>query len=328
MTATGVQELLERMALIEPGESVQIEPLTGGVSSDIWLVRRGTQSVVVKRAREQLKVAAEWHAPVDRGAAEAAWLEFVSEAVPGCTPRVLATDEESFAIALEYLDAREYCNWKGELMVGRVDEQFAGELGRTIGRIHAASTRTPGLAGRFANQELFESLRIEPYLRRTAEAVPEVRDAIDAVIDGLREPGRALVHGDLSPKNILVGAGPMILDAECATWGDPAFDAAFCLTHLALKEVHLPSRAAAFRSAADAFERAYLDEVVWEDASETRSRIAQILPALVLARVAGASPVEYLDGNERERARAAAVEALRTGRSLWDVLDEQSGAEQ
>lgn len=319
-------ELLERMALVQPGETVQADALTGGVSSDIWLVRRGADTFVVKRAREKLNVAAEWHAPIDRGAAEEAWLRFVAAAVPGCVPRVLAVDEESFAIALEYLDAAEYRNWKSELLAGRVDVGVAATLGTTLGRIHAVSSGTPGLPAQFANQELFESLRIEPYLLRTADAVPEAQAALDAVVAGLREPGRALVHGDLSPKNILVGAVPVILDAECATWGDPAFDAAFCLTHLVLKQVHLPDHAAELRRAAEAFERAYLDEVVWEDAAETQARIARILPALALARVAGASPAEYLDDGERERIRASAVLALNTGRALVDVLDEQAGA--
>lgn len=322
----GLLELLERMALVEPGESVRAEALTGGVSSDIWLVRSGAGSFVVKRARARLLVAAEWHAPIDRGAAEEAWLTFVAGAVPGCVPRVLAVDEESFAIALEYLDAAEYRNWKTELMAGRVDVGVAAALGSTLGRIHAVSSGTPGLPAQFANQELFESLRIEPYLLRTAEAVPEAAAALEAVIAGLREPGRALVHGDLSPKNILIGSAPVILDAECATWGDPAFDAAFCLTHLALKQVHLPQHAAELRRAAVAFERAYLEEVVWEDAAETEERIARILPALALARVAGASPAEYLDDDERARIRASAVLALNTGRALEDVLDEQAGA--
>lgn len=319
-------ELLERMALVKPGEPIRAEALTGGVSSDIWLVQRGADAFVVKRARERLNVEAEWHAPIDRGAAEEAWLRFVGMAVPGCVPRVLAVDQESFAIALEYLDAAEYRNWKNELMAGRVDVGVAAALGTILGQIHAASSSTPGLPAQFANQELFESLRIEPYLLRTAEAVPEARAALDAVVAALREPGRALVHGDMSPKNILVGAAPIILDAECATWGDPAFDAAFCLTHLVLKRVHLPEHAAELRRAAEAFERAYLDEVVWEDAAETRARIARILPALALARVAGASPAEYLDEREREQIRARAVLALNTGRALGDVLDEQAGA--
>ncbi|WP_308466117.1 phosphotransferase family protein [Rathayibacter soli] len=318
--------LLEHIGLIAPGEPVRIEPLSGGVSSDIWLVRRGAEKFVLKRAREQLKVAADWRAPVGRGASEAAWLEYVGTAVPGCTPRVLATDAVTFAIALEYLEPDEYRNWKSVLMAGEVNPGTAETVGRLLGQIHASSTRKPGLANRFANQELFESLRIEPYLLRTADAVPESAHAIADVVDGLRTTQLALVHGDLSPKNILVGTRPIIIDAECATWGDPAFDAAFCLTHLALKEVHLAPHRLEFREASQRFERAYLNEVTWEPPADTHARIMRILPALLLARVAGASPVEYLDHAERAKIKAIAVEALRSGDPVWELLDQETGA--
>lgn len=325
--------ILERMGLARPGEALDIQPLTGGVSSDIWRIRKAAGTFVLKKAREQLKVDAEWHAPIDRGAAEAAWLAFVAAAAPGHAPAVLAVDEPSFAMALEYLDADTFANWKTQLLAGHVDPRAAAAVGRTLGRIHAASTRTAGLAEQFANQELFESLRIEPYLRRTAQAVPSVKEELGRIIEGLESTQLALVHGDLSPKNILVGEGdgvphPVILDAECATWGDPAFDAAFCLTHLAIKELHLPAHAADLRVAAGAFEAAYLAEVTWEEAESTRSRIGRILPALVLARMAGASPVEYLEPDERAALAALAIAALRSGDSLRDTMDNTTGNKQ
>ena len=325
--------ILERMGLARPGEMLFVEPLTGGVSSDIWLVRRDAGDFVLKKAREQLKVDAAWHAPIDRGAAEAAWLRYVADAVPGHAPAVLAVDEPSFAMALEYFDAGSYGNWKNQLLAGHVDAVFAAEVGRTLGRIHAASTKTPGLAEQFANQELFESLRIEPYLRRTAAAVPAVREELGRIIAGLESTPLALVHGDLSPKNILVGSGDdaahaVILDAECATWGDPAFDAAFCLTHLAIKETHLPAWAPELRVSAVAFETAYLAEVSWESVDAIRERIGRILPALVLARMAGASPVEYLEPAEQADIAAMATTALRSGDRLWDIMDKTTGSKQ
>lgn len=325
-TTDEAQALLEHLGVIASGEPVQLEPLSGGVSSDIWLVRRHSDIFVLKRARAQLKVAAEWRAPVNRGAAEAAWLGYVGAAVPGCTPRVLAADAETYAIALEYVDPSVYRNWKSSLLAGEIDVTMAGQLGRVLGRIHASSTRTPGLANRFANQELFESLRIKPYLLRTADAVPDARHAIGVVVDSLRATRRALVHGDLSPKNILVGPGPIIIDAECATWGDPAFDAAFLLTHLALKEIRLMQHATDFRKAARQFEDEYLDEVTWEAPADLHDRIMSILPALMLARVAGASPVEYLDTAQQRTVHAVAVRAMQSGRPIWDLLAQETGA--
>src|SRR4029079_5572158 len=136
----------------------------------------------------------------------------------------------------------------------------------------------------------FESLRVEPYLVRAGVAVPEASEALGAIIESLRSTRIALVHGDVSPKNILVGERPVFLDAECATWSDPAFDAAFCLTHLNLKQLHLPARAAELKESARAFTAGYLAQVDWEDPADAATRVERIVPALMLARVVGASP--------------------------------------
>ena len=324
--STGFMEaidLLLRLGMIADSEQVQVQPLAGGVSSSIWCIRTADRVFVLKRALEQLKVEAEWHAPVDRGASEAAWLEYVAGMLPGTAPQVLAYDPETHAMALEFLDPERYPNWKTLLMDGQVDVAFAASLGDVLGRIHAASAGTPGLADRFANQELFESLRIEPYLLRTAAAVPEAAKALEEIAAGLRATQLALVHGDVSPKNILAGEHPVILDAECATWGDPAFDAAFVLTHLALKAIHMPANREELRAAARSFEAGYIAHIDWEDPSATRSRIRRILPALLLARVAGASPAEYLTTPEKALVHRVAVRALVSGQEFEAVLDEE-----
>jgi aminoglycoside phosphotransferase (APT) family kinase protein len=141
------------------------------------------------------------------------------------------------------------------------------------------------------------------------------------------------VHGDVSPKNILIGPdGPVLLDAECAWYGDPAFDLAFCLTHLLLKSVW--NRAATRRYAAcyDVFVQTYLAEVAWEPSAELEYRAATLLPALLLARIDGKSPVEYIVSEaDRNLARRAAVGWLRApperlaiiGRLWQDAVDAQ-----
>ena len=60
---------LARLGLVRPGEQLDVLPLTGGVASDIWLIRSGPRSFVIKRALEKLRVAADWHAPIARNAA-------------------------------------------------------------------------------------------------------------------------------------------------------------------------------------------------------------------------------------------------------------------
>jgi hypothetical protein len=114
----------------------------------------------------------------------------------------------------------------------------------------------------------------------------------------------AVVHGDVSPKNILLGPhGPVLLDAECGWFGDPAFDLAFCLNHLLLKAVILPDHTARLHRSARLLLDRYARHIDWEPAADLMGRVAALLPLLALARVDGASPVEYLTPPQRGQVR-------------------------
>jgi aminoglycoside phosphotransferase (APT) family kinase protein len=133
------------------------------------------------------------------------------------------------------------------------------------------------------------------------------------------------VHGDVSPKNILVGPdGPVLLDAECAWFGDPAFDLAFVLNHLLLKCLWVPTARDGFMACFAALARSYVDAVAWEPREDLEARTAALLPGLMLARVDGKSPVEYLDREEqRDTVRRFAVARLLSPRaSLARIADE------
>ncbi len=120
------------------------------------------------------------------------------------------------------------------------------------------------------------------------------------------------MHGDVSPKNVLFrGEVPVLLDAECATMGDASFDVAFCLNHLVLKAVRLRQARAALMRSAHALWKAYARHVEWESTSLLETRVCALLPALMLARIDGKSPVEYLDDAERSRVRGIAAPLIR-----------------
>jgi hypothetical protein len=123
----------------------------------------------------------------------------------------------------------------------------------------------------------------------------------------------ALVHGDVSPKNILVGPqGPIFLDAECAWYGDPAFDLAFCLNHMLLKCVWVPGFSGKYLSCFDSLSSRYVKSVTWERPEALEQRVATLLPGLLLARIDGKSPVEYITAQaDRNRVRAAATGLLK-----------------
>jgi aminoglycoside phosphotransferase (APT) family kinase protein len=273
--------------LCGPEEAPHAEALSGGVSSDIWRVDLARGPVCVKRALPRLRVAQLWEAPVERNRYEYEWFQVAGAAVPEAVPRTLARGEGAFA--MEYLDPARHPVWKGLLAAGSADSAFAAKVGAALARIHAGTT---GVATLFPTDAIFHAIRLEPYLLATAARHPMVQDRLEALARTTAETKACLVHGDVSPKNILAGPrGPVFLDAECAWYGDPAFDLAFCLNHLLLKCLWVPQAKEDFLRCFDALSAAYLEQSAFPG---VEARTAALLPALLLARVDGKSPVEYL----------------------------------
>lgn len=303
-----------KAGLIAPGETPMIEPLTGGVSSDIVLVQSGDRRFCVKRALAKLKVAADWRAPVERNRSEADWFAVVGEVLPHAVPKIIADHADEGWFAMEYLPPEQYPLWKAQLRDGEIDADFAAQVGVTLAQIHAANAGRAETARRFATDHIFFPIRLEAYLLATAEKHPECATQLRALVEVTGSTKLALVHGDVSPKNILHGPeGPVILDAECAWYGDPAFDLAFCLNHMLLKCLWRPQHVAAYLRCFDALAAAYLAGVTWEPAGRVGERVARLLPGLFLARVDGKSPVEYVtEEAQKQQVRKVAVPLLQT----------------
>ena len=303
---------LRGLGLLAQGEVPSFTPLTGGVSSDILLATVAGRTFCIKRALPKLKVDALWEAPVERNAAEAAWLRTVAQWLPGSVPQLLGEDASRGLFAMEYLAPEHYPVWKNQLRDGVVDGSFAAQVGARLVEIHRHSADRTDLAALFANDATFEPIRIEPYLRATALRHPDLADALDEIATTTLATRQALVHGDISPKNILCGPkGPVFLDAECAWYGDPAFDLAFCLNHLLLKSAWKPQWRAGYRDCFERLAAAYLSRVDWEPPASFEARCARLLPGLWLARIDGKSPVEYLvDEPRRAQVRQAARRLL------------------
>jgi Ser/Thr protein kinase RdoA (MazF antagonist) len=282
------------------------------VSSEIWKVG----DVCVKRALPRLRVAQLWEAPISRNRYERLWLETAAAAAPGAAPRVLAADDEAGCFAMQFLD---FPLWKSQLREGKADPAFAAKVGARLAAIHSATAGRPEVAKRFATDEIFYAIRLEPYLVATGKAHPDLAERMSFLVNRTSLTRVCLVHGDVSPKNILVGPeGPVFLDAECAWYGDPAFDLAFCLNHLLLKCLWVAPSRATFLQCFDSLARGYLDGVPFEGVEE---RTASLLPALLLARVDGKSPVEYLTNPQKEFVRRMARELLSDAHSLMQVRE-------
>jgi aminoglycoside phosphotransferase (APT) family kinase protein len=304
-----LRAVLRRLGLCGPDEPFLSEPLAGGVSSDIVRVDLPGRSLCVKRALPQLKVAADWRVPVERSANEADWLRVAASIRPEAVPALLGYDPASGALAMQWLPPDAYPVWKPRLRDGHCDPAFAARLGSALAAIHAATAGDAAVAERFDTGPLFHALRLEPYLLATAARHPALAPRLHALAESTATTRRALVHGDVSPKNVLIGpGGPVLLDAECAWYGDPAFDAAFCLNHLLLKCLWNPAARDGFLECFAALEGAWLAGADWEPVDRLAARVAALLPALMLARVDGKSPVEYLsDEADRECVRRFAA---------------------
>jgi tRNA A-37 threonylcarbamoyl transferase component Bud32 len=307
---------LERIGLLHPGETFSAETLPGGVSSDILRIslpeRTPALSFCFKRALAKLKVAADWRAPVERNHAEVEWMRVAGELAPGCVPHILGEDAQAGAFAMEYLEPAQHPVWKNELRDGDIRIETAAAVARIIAAVHAGTALRADIAQRFANDHIFHPIRLEPYLLATAARHPDCAARLHEIAETTARTKLALVHGDLSPKNILVAArGPILLDAECAWYGDPAFDLAFCLNHMLLKCLWRPQWRERYLACYDALASTYLARVTWEPRAAIEARVAHLLPGLFLGRVDGKSPAEYLSGEgDKEQVRRVARRLL------------------
>ncbi|MGA8260712.1 MAG: aminoglycoside phosphotransferase family protein [Arenicellales bacterium] len=308
ITGSEIEAVLRDHGLLETGSDVIVTPLAGGVSSEIWKVEAGGRTFCVKQALERLKVEADWYAPLERNVYEARWNDVANRVAPGTAPRVRCRDDERMFFIMDYLDPLTYELWKSRLLAGRAHTGDAANVGRTLCRIHSATAGDPEVSARFPGTDIFHAIRLEPYLLATAIRHPDLAARLEALSLRTSQTRKAMIHGDVSPKNILIGpTRPVLLDAECACIGDPAFDLAFCLNHMLLKCLARPPAALLYLDCFDALCAAYLQGVDWEEPAALEERATALLPALFLARVDGKSPVEYITTNtDRDKVRRCA----------------------
>lgn len=292
--------------------------LPGGVSNRTVLVERDNGGHwVLKQALAKLRVASDWFSSPDRIHCEALGLRWLAElAPPGAIPKLIFEDHEHHLLAMEAVP-QPHENWKTVLLRGEVNDGAVEQFGRLLGTIHRrAQARAAELEPVFRDRTFFETLRLEPYYACAGERAPAARPFLAELIAETRATRLSLVHGDFSPKNILVRDGRLVLlDHEVIHWGDPAFDLGFSLTHFLSKAHHLPRHRPAFTRAAHLYWKSYGDH-----AGENRA-VKHTLGCL-LARVDGRSPLEYLNEDERCRQRAAVLRlAAAPPEKIDDLID-------
>jgi aminoglycoside phosphotransferase (APT) family kinase protein len=315
-------ELLRREGMIHHTDA-RLTALTGGVSCEIYLVEDGAEKFVVKRALAKLKVKADWFADVNRNRYEWEFIRYVARFIPDAVPALRHHSATGNYFAMEYL-GDEFRNWKQLLLAGEADPGHAARAGNLLAQIHRHSAGDAEASRLFDTTTNFFQLRIEPYLLAAGAKHPGLRSLFEAEAARLGAARECLVHGDFSPKNILVSRERMVLlDCEVAWYGDPAFDLAFMLNHFFLKALRQSPCDAGLRRMVDEFWAAYQRV---RPAPELDARVGQLLLMLLLARVDGKSPVEYLDAVRQDFIRHFVHLEFRTEHvSLSDVVDSWFG---
>lgn len=302
---SGLAAYLRRAGRIAPSEQIRARKLEGGVSNRTVLVERASgEAWVLKQALSKLRVQVDWFSSPERIGREAAGLRWLGElAPPGSTTPLIFEDPEQHLLAMEAVP-EPHENWKTLLLAGVVQREHFRRFAELLAAIHREGyRRRDEVRPAFEDRSFFESLRLEPYYRYSAQRAPRAAGFLGGLIDETLALRLTLVHGDYSPKNVLIQGGRMVLlDHEVIHFGDPAFDLGFSLTHFLSKAHHLRSLRPVFADAAGEYWAAYTDALggpPW--AAEVEPRAVRHTLACLFARVSGRSPLEYLDAWERAR---------------------------
>lgn len=316
---------LAARGVIDPSRA-RARQLGGGVSNVVLAVDDGRRRLVLKQARGRLQVAEEWYAPRERVLREAEGLAVLGGIDPCAVPEIVDLDAEALTLTIQRAP-EDWTDWKLLLLGGSVEPAIAARLGGVLARMQRSTVGGALLSADLADDvETFEVMRLAPYHRTVAQRNPELAAEVLAVVERMRATRSCLVHGDFSPKNVLVGRDHQcwVIDFEVAHLGDPTFDPAFLVSHLLLKALHRSGSRDQYAAASAAFFGALAAEGVTYDVEHLSRQIG----CLMLARVDGKSPAEYLRTAERRRAHELGSSLLTTPvattADLWIRLEEAS----
>lgn len=289
LTAANAAGYLRERGVIGDGP-VEIVELGGGISNVVLKVSpAGEEPFVVKQSLPRLRVAAEWRFDRARILNERACMDYLAGILPaGSVPAVRFADDANFTFGMSCAPPGGVL-WKAALMAGEVDLDVARRAGALLAQLQERASRDPAAAEGFVSQSVLVEGRIDPYHRSVAARHRDLAPAIEREIERMLGTRSTLVLGDYAPKNAFAYPDRLlILDFEVAHWGDPAFDPAFCLTHLVLKALHF--RDDRYLAAAGVFWRAYTAGRAEVD----ETAVLRELGCLLVARVDGKSQAEYL----------------------------------
>ena len=294
LTEDTVVAYLQARGVISDTEKATVEILTGGVSNVVLAVQTPSKDLVLKQALAELKVATKWEADQRRAIVEAHAIETFHALSPQQVPALVDYDPDLFTLVLERVP-HSATVWKSDLLEGTIYPEIGAKLGHTLATWHNLGRSSEESRKKFSEDLLFEQLRITPFYGTVAGKNPPLSPRIMSLVKELKSEKTTLVHGDFSPKNIMISEAQdvYILDFEVTHTGNPVFDLAFLTAHLLCKfyrEQDSHNRGLLRQTAQD-FLKAYDAESEITHAPSLAWHTALI----ALARVEGTSLVNYLD---------------------------------
>jgi 5-methylthioribose kinase len=299
LSPTSLPDYLASRGLAPKRGKASVRELGGGVSNIVLLVEwpeaGPERRWVVKQSLEKLRVKDEWRSDRERVFREADALQALRPALgDSALPEVIQVDRENFLFVMSAAPSGSVV-WKDALLKGSVEIEVARRAGELLARLINASRQDAQFSERFQDRRVFDQLRVDPYYRTAAARHPDVAPALQALIESSWKVRTGLVHGDYSPKNMLVRDGNIFLiDFEVVHWGDPSFDAGFLLNHLFLKALYQPRFASSYFEAVREFWRSLVTQLENEPGREFEALTVRHLGGLMLARIDGKSSVEYI----------------------------------
>lgn len=291
-----LEAYLRRERRLDATEHASFRTLGGGVSNRAVLVERsGGGNWVLKQALSKLRVAGDWFSSPERTHREALALVWLARlAPPGSITLLVFEDRTQHLLAMQAVPYP-HENWKDVLSTGRVEMSCFEQFGALLVAIHCRSVEQRSELQRvFGDWSFFESLRLEPYYLYSARKLPRAAPFLHALVEDTRSRRLTLVHGDYSPKNILIHGGSLVLvDHEVIHFGDPAFDLGFSLAHFLSGGHYLPAHRDEFGNGAELYWRHYWNDTRREEwAKDLEPRVIRHTLGCLLARVIGRSQLE------------------------------------
>lgn len=209
---------------------------TGGFANFVFRIGTENGEFFLKHRAPYIKARPELLRPRERLLHEIEAVKILYHILPlGTSPKLVYEDPENFTFMTESL-------FRGN---GRLLDEYIKEgvypidialiLGKLIGQLHTKtynseiSIREPSEELRFYEQQydiLFYSVSFPSSIARTV-CLEE--------INKVKSRGKAIVIGDLSPKNIVTSDGNVALfDFDAVHMGDPATDLAYLFGHIFL----------------------------------------------------------------------------------------------